>query len=250
MLSELIQFFAIFAIFIQYLRHLRKLTIPDKEKEKVVINSKARMFKSISEDNKNKVAVKENGIHKIDFSLLSEIIFTNDVAFNNINTVNAKMLNCVCKNALLNKTIKMKLDVYKTRYYFKMVNNIIYKINSDIVFGLIKELKKFASLEDFITEFKEFAKKNAVVNDGFRELVVIEYKRSLYYYSNLNCYCYETNDKYILLDRCVQYFKVIQCLGFDDYYNDYDSNYDTKFVREPVHFIKAPENIYEYEGLR
>jgi hypothetical protein len=245
MLSELIQFFAFFAIFIQYLRklnlrklNLRKLTIPYKEKENVVVNSKARMFKSISEDNKKKVAVKENGMRKIDFSLLSEIIFTNDVAFNNIDTVTAKMLNCVCKNAGLNKTIKMKLDVYKTRCYYDKFKNIINR----------NSINQNHNIEDFITEFKEIAKENAVVNDGFRELVVIDYKLSLYCYSNLECYT-ETYDidKEYLLEQCVQYLKVIQCLGFYDYYKDYDSNYANNYVREPVHFIKAPENIYEYE---
>jgi hypothetical protein len=206
--------------------------------------------------NKKKVAVKENGIHNIDFSLLSEIIFTNDAAFNNIDTVTAKMLNCVCKNAGLNKTIKMKLDVYKTRCYYDKFKNIINRnsINHNIedFITVFKEIAKEKSanhnIEDFITEFKEIAKENAVVNDGFRELVVIDYKLSLYCYSNLECYT-ETYDidKEYLLEQCVQYLKVIQCLGFYDYYKDYDSNYDNHYVRVPVHFIKAPENIYEYE---
>lgn len=241
MLSELVQYFA---IFIQFLRKL--LTIPDKEKR-------------VREDNKIKVAVKENGIHKINFSLLSEIIFTNDAAFNNIDTVTAKMLKCVCKNAGLNKTIKLKLDVYKARYYYEKLDKIINKrnvinitrnitrnINRNIIGNINKN--KNRDIEDFITKFKEVAKENAVVNDGFRELVVIDYKLALYNYSELKYYT-ETYDidKENLLGKCVQYLKVIQCLGFYDYYKGYDSNYDNYYVRIPLHFIKAPENIYEYE---
>ena len=255
MLSELIQFFAIFAIFILYIRYLRKLTIPYKEKENVVINRKARMFNSISEDNK-KVAVKENGIN---FSLLSEIIFTNDVAFNNIDTVTAKMLKCVCKNAGLNKTIKLKLDVYKARYYYEKLYKIINKrfiinihknINWNIINKNKSKNKKNRDIEDFITDFKEVAKENAVVNDGFRELVVIDYKLSLYDYSELKYTDTYDIDKENLLDKCVQYLKVIQCLGYYDYYKEYDSNYDNYYVRIPLHFIKAPENIYEYEYVQ
>jgi hypothetical protein len=37
------------------------------------------------------------------------------------------------------------------------------------------------------------------------------------------------------------------CLGFYEYYEAYVSDYYNDYVREPVHFMKAPENIYEYE---
>jgi hypothetical protein len=214
------------------------------------------MFKRISEENKKKVAVKENGIN---FSLLSEIIFTNDVAFNNIDTVTAKMLKCVCKNAGLNKTIKLKLDVYKARYYYEKLYKIINKRfiininkNKNINRNIINKSKnkKDRDIEDFITDFKEIAKENAVVNDGFRELVVIDYKLSLYDYSELNYTDTYDIDKENLLDKCVQYLKVIQCLGYYDYYKEYDSNYDNYYVRIPLHFIKAPENIYEYEYVQ
>jgi hypothetical protein len=76
----------------------------------------------------------------------------------------------------------MKLDVYKARYYYDKVVDII---NSVLEFKTSRniELRENHSLNliDFITEF---AKENAEVNDGFRELVVIKYKWSLYYYTD------------------------------------------------------------------
>ena len=53
---------------------------------------------------------------EINFSLLSEVIFTNDKAFKDIDTPTSKMLKCVSKNASLNKNIQMKIDVCKARY--------------------------------------------------------------------------------------------------------------------------------------
>jgi hypothetical protein len=143
----------------------------------------------------------------IHYSLLSEIIFTNDAAFNSIDTATAKILKCVCKNAGSNKNIKMKLDVYKARYYYDKVVDII---NSVLEFKTSRniELRENHSLNltDFITEF---AKENAEVNDGFRELVVIKYKWSLYYYTDslkygINETTYETTENTEwFLEQCV-----------------------------------------------
>jgi hypothetical protein len=168
---------------------------------------------------------------EINFSLLSEVIFTNDKAFKDIDTPTAKMLKCVSKNASLNKNIQMKIDVCKARYYFNKITDII---NSVI---LNKEFFKRQhigipkiNLTDFITEFD---KENEVVKDGFRELIVIQYKLSLHYYTKARDY--EMDD---YLEDCVQYKKVLQTLGYYDYYKNY-------VVSKP-HFIMSPENLYEY----
>ena len=55
---------------------------------------------------------------KINYELLSEIIFMNDSVFNHTDIDTAKNILCSCKNARLNKHIKLSFDRIKTREYF------------------------------------------------------------------------------------------------------------------------------------
>ena len=58
---------------------------------------------------------------EIDYKLISEIIFTNDITFKNIDIKNAKIIVRTCKLARLNKNIKLSFDNFKIDKYYKQV---------------------------------------------------------------------------------------------------------------------------------
>ena len=57
----------------------------------------------------------------INHELLSEIIFTNDKTFTDINIKKAKIIARVCKLAKFNKNIKMSYDICKINIYHKQI---------------------------------------------------------------------------------------------------------------------------------
>ena len=62
---------------------------------------------------------------EINYDLLSEIIFTNDTVFNNLEINNAKIISCLCKTARINKNILISFDRAKAYEYFDKIFDII-----------------------------------------------------------------------------------------------------------------------------
>jgi len=58
---------------------------------------------------------------EINYKLISEIIFTNETTFRDIDIKNAKIIVRICKLARLNKNIKLSFDNFKIDKYFKQV---------------------------------------------------------------------------------------------------------------------------------
>jgi len=58
---------------------------------------------------------------EIDYKLISEIIFTNDTTFTDIDIKNAKIIARTCKLARFNKNIQQSFDNFKINKYYKQV---------------------------------------------------------------------------------------------------------------------------------
>lgn len=155
---------------------------------------------------------------KYDISLITEILFSNEDAFNTIDTQTAMMIRCVCKNATLNKALQRKRDVYKATGFY---NNL-----ADIIGSFIMSKREYMSCSRYDTQGKdtpvissslletlaiEVAKENEQVRDGFRELVVGRYKGSKTIYKKAMLY------KAGYHDYCVQYRFAIELFGYYDY---------------------------------
>jgi hypothetical protein len=54
-------------------------------------------------------------MNEINYKLISEIIFTNDITFADINIRNAKVIVRTCKLAKFNKNIQLSFDNFKIR---------------------------------------------------------------------------------------------------------------------------------------
>lgn len=152
-------------------------------------------------------------------SLTTEVLFSNEDAFNTVDTRTAMMLLCVCKHAKLNKSLQMKRDVYKTQDIF---NKLTYIIGS-----FIMSKRKYLTCNRYDNHGKDtpvisrrvldklvikIANDNEQVKNGFRELVVLRYKNSKDNYNNAILY------KAGFSDYCVQYRRVIKHFGYYDYY--------------------------------
>lgn len=175
--------------------------------------------------------------------LMSEIIFTNEKAFNNLDINKAKILSCICKNAFLNKNIKLSFDRFKAREYFDKIfdvitHHIMYKKKEEymireelnIIYG--EEYSITSRLDDIIEDLK---KENVNVLDGFRELIVLEFKEFIYNYENRNGDNYDIQYN---LDYCIQYNLVVNYFGYYEYYESH--TYD------PIHFMITPDSLYDF----
>jgi len=76
----------------------------------------------------------------LNHSLLSEVIFTNDEAFADIDVEKARMVLCVCKNAKNNRNIKTCIDNAKARDYCKQIIKLsITKTSNEFYNRLLSE---------------------------------------------------------------------------------------------------------------
>ena len=154
--------------------------------------------------------------YNIDTSLLTEVLFSNEEAFNSVDTQTAMMIRCVCKNARLNKGLQRKSDVYKAEVLFNKL--------TDIIGSFIRSKRAFLSCSRCDTHGKdtpvisskvletlatEVVKENEEVKNSFRELVVLRYKKSNDSYNKARLYKagYEV--------YCVQYRSVIKHFGYE-----------------------------------
>ena len=179
----------------------------------------------------------------INYELLSEIIFTNDKVFDFIDIDKARILSCICKNANLNKNINLSIDRFKAREYFDKIFDILshhiintkkkaYLIRNDIAETNSEEYSITSQLDNIVDDLK---KDNINVLDGFRELIVLEFKEFIYNYA----YC--GGDSYDIeynLDYCIQYNLVVNYFGYYEYYENH--TYD------PTHFMITPESLYDF----
>ena len=159
--------------------------------------------------------------YDIDMSLITEILFSNEEAFNTIDTQTAMMIRCVCKNATLNNALQRKRDVYKA--------DDLYNKLSDMIGSFIMSKREYLSCSRYDTRGKdtpvissslletlaiEVVKENEQVRDGFRELVVARYKGSKTIYKKACIY------KAGYRDYCVQYRSAIKLFEYYDYYKN------------------------------
>ena len=182
---------------------------------------------------------------EINYNVISEVIFSNDATFLNIDIKEAKVIACLCKDALLNKNVKLAFDIVKARDYFDKI--------FDIVFHYIMYKNKVAYLkrkepqeaedegEDYGITLRiddiidELSKENEVVLQGFRELIVLEFKEYKYNYEN----CRDTfNDIQYNLDYCKQFDIIIYYLGYKEYCKAH--------IYDPKHFMMTAESEYDF----
>ena len=85
--------------------------------------------------------------YDIDTSLITEILFSNEEAFNTIDTQTAMMIRCVCKNATLNNALQRKRDVYKA--------DDLYNKLSDMIGSFIMSKREYLSCSRYDTRGKD-----------------------------------------------------------------------------------------------
>jgi hypothetical protein len=183
---------------------------------------------------------------EINYELLSEIIFMNDSAFNHTDINTAKSIVCSCKTASLNKNIMLSFDRFKVREYFDKIFDVIshyimykkknaYLIREGIAESNNEEYSITSQLDEIIDDLK---KENINVLDGFRELIVLEFKEFIYNYA----YC--GGDSYDIqynLDYCIQYNLIVNYFGYYEYYENH--KYD------PTHFMMTPDSLYDFRNI-
>jgi hypothetical protein len=183
----------------------------------------------------------------INYDLISEIIFTQDNLFNNLNKDEAKVVSSLCKNAKTNKNVMLSFDRVKAYKYFDKVfdiitHHIMYKKKVKYIErealsrdsggrDLGDEFSITSRLEDITEALK---KENENVLNGFRELIVMEFKEYKYNYEKAR----DSFDIKYNLDYCIQYNLVINNLGFYEYYEAH--TYD------PKHFVLKPDSLYDF----
>lgn len=178
----------------------------------------------------------------INYDLLSEIIFTNDNLFNNLNIDEAKVVSSLCKNAKTNKNIRLSFDRAKAYEYFDKIFDVVSH------YIMYKKKERYMEQAEFIRDFgDEFSitsrlaeiigkikKENENVLNGFKELIVLEFREYIYNYMKAR----DSFDVKYNLDYCIQYNLVINTLGFYEYYETH--TYD------PKHFVLKPDSLYDF----
>jgi hypothetical protein len=191
---------------------------------------------------KNLPERKSQKMSAINYDLLSEIIFTNDDIFNNINIENAKVVSCLCKAANSNKDIKLSFDRAKAYEYFDKIfdvltHYIMYKkkesyMKREELLEVHGEEYSITSQLDYIISGLKYENNNVLY--GFRELIVLEFREYIYNYEKAR----DSFDVKFNLDYCIQYNLLINNLGFYEYFENH--TYD------PKHYILKPDSLYDF----
>jgi len=183
--------------------------------------------------------------NEINYELISEVLFANDAAFSNIDIKEAKIITYLCKAASSNLNIKLCFDRVKARDYFDKIFDIIFNYityKNKTAYLKREELLETDSKDYGITsqldEITEGLKKeNINVLEGFRELIVLEFKEFIYNYEN----CRDAfDDIQYNLDYCIQYNLVVNYFGYYEYYETHTYN--------PMHFMITPDSLYDFVG--
>jgi len=156
----------------------------------------------------------------IDMSLITEILFSNEEAFSKDASLDiseeaqtAMMIRCVCKNAMLNKHLQTKRDIFKAEYFYNKL--------TDMVGDFVMSRRVYLKCSRYDTQGKdtpvlsndvletvaiEIVKDNEQVKDAFRELVVVRYQSSKDNYNESTIYKAGFCDYYVQYRRAMEYF--------------------------------------------
>ena len=160
---------------------------------------------------------------EINYELLSELIFTNDVIFTDINIKKAKIIARVCKLAKFNKNIKMsydkcKIDIYHKQIMFlsmektekEFVNEGKFDENTGAMKLNINKKYKRKVYNIIISLLKE----NDDVVDGVKEKMVAEQKK------NISKFYIKLQEKHAIVMAYNTIDDVADTFEDDDDYND------------------------------
>ena len=124
----------------------------------------------------------------INYELLSELIFTNDEIFTDINIKKAKIIARVCKLAKFNKNIKMSYDICKINIYHKQIMFLsMEKTEKEFVNGGKFDENTGAMKLNINKKYKRkiyniiinLLKENEYIVEGVKEKMVIEQKKNI-----------------------------------------------------------------------
>jgi len=123
----------------------------------------------------------------INYELLSEIIFTNDKTFTDVNIKKAKIIARTCKLARLNKNINLSYDRCKIDIYYKQImflsmektekefdENILDETSGDMKLNINKKYKR--KIYNIIINL---LKENDYIVEGVKETMVAEQKKNI-----------------------------------------------------------------------
>jgi len=182
--------------------------------------------------------------NEINYELMSELIFTNEEIFEYIDIDMAKIVACLCKNARLNKNVQLAFDRFKVREYFDKIFDVITQYimyiqkSAYLIRENITENNEYSITAQFDEIIDDLNKENENVIDGFRELIVLEYKEFIYNYENCGEDIYDIQYN---LDYCDQYFHIVEYFGYYEYCESH--TYD------PTHFVLTPDKM-DYDFVR
>ena len=156
----------------------------------------------------------------LNHALISEVIFTNDEAFSEVEIEKAKMMLCVCKNAKQNKNIKKSFDDVKIKKHCKCITLIsskkaeymlthYWQKNSDLRLG-----KNHLYKERIMKIVAYLLKGDVDVLEGVKKEMIVEQERNI--------------DKYrVILEEMVAKYKdgyVDEDEYSEDEYSEYEYN--------------------------
>ena len=124
----------------------------------------------------------------INYELLSEIIFTNDTTFTDINIKKARIIARVCKTARYNKNIKMSYDKCKINIYLKQIMFLsMEKTEKEFVNGGKIDVNTGAMKLNINKKYKRMIyniiinllKENEYIVEGVKKKMVAEQKKNI-----------------------------------------------------------------------
>lgn len=126
---------------------------------------------------------------EIDYKLISEIIFTNDTTFTDIDIKNAKIIARTCKLARFNKNIQQSFDNFKINKYYKQVKYLSEKKTEKVIenYDIPIDVQLCAMNLDINIKYKakiyniiiNLLKENNHIIEGVKEKIVIEQKNNI-----------------------------------------------------------------------
>ena len=165
----------------------------------------------------------------IDYELLSEIIFTNDTTFTDINIKKAKIIARVCKLAKINKNIKLSYDNCKIDIYHKQIMYLsIEKTEKEFVNGGKFDENTGAMKLNINKKYKRniyniiinLLKENDYIVDGVKEKIVMEQKK------NISKFYIKLKEKYAIV---MAYNNITDSDDETDSFEDDDDYNDIEF---------------------
>jgi hypothetical protein len=192
---------------------------------KFKINNKSQITEIEEQRKYLKSTTYQSKMSVINYELLSEIIFTNDKTFTDVNIKKAKIIARTCKIARLNKNINLSYDRCKIDIYYKQIMFLsIEKTEKEFDENILDETSDTTNL-NINKKYKRkiyniimiLLKENDYIVDGVKEKLVTEQKKHIsnYFikltkkvsiimaYNNItdeDAEMYEDDDEYINLE--------------------------------------------------